>query len=337
MTERRRSGCWKIGCCGCCVPVVAIVLLMAVVALSELSRGSTDRRQESRDLERQLPALPSLEELMASGELLAQPLELGDFQTAFNGSDLASKVGRVVLDLHVGDFSIRAGEAGEPIRVDANFEGDAFELREDFTEDPAGGFAYQISFKPKGGMAGMVFRGAGNNPRNKLEIVLPRDRPLDLVGELGLGQAQVDLGGLWLRTVDLEIGAGEHTIELTEPLLMPMSSFRIAAKAGELQLRGLGYASPQDVSVEMSVGELLLDLSGQPWQASSRVRLDFGFGDARVRLPVGARVEVERGKVSIGESNLRQPSNEGIAAGAPTVTLDLKAKVGELTLEPSSI
>jgi hypothetical protein len=58
------------------------------------------------------------------------------------------------------------------------------------------------------------------------------------------------------------------------------------------------------------------------------------MGDCRVELPVGVRVDLASGHVSLGESNtaaldrLQKPP-----AGAPTVTLSASMRMGQLLLE----
>ena len=304
---------------------------MLIVTVAQLARDSSDRRIERRDLVRELPPLPELEELLASGELSSTPFPVEN-PAFFEAPELASKVGTVVLDLSVGEFTIRAGEPGEPIRVEADYESDAFELRETFTEGGDGAWTYEISFRPKGGILGMMFRGAGNNPRNNVEIVLPRGRPLDLVGDLGLGLTEADLGGLLLRTVDLEAGTGEHIIEFSEPLAMPMDYFHIEKGVGEMQILDLGNAQPREIDLEMRVGELRVDMSGGPWSVDSLMRVAFGVGESRIKAPENVRLELKRASVLVGDRVVRRFDNKGIPEDAPTVAFDLSVKIGSLVV-----
>ncbi len=327
--SRKRSGCFKIGCFGCLLPVAVIIGLMVVLGVAQLARNSGDRQLENHELVRELPPPPDLEALRASGELDGRSLPLGEPRN-LEAPEAGPKGGRVVLDLSYGEFRIRAGEPGEPIRTSADYESDAFRLDEEYSEEEDGRFTYSVRFKPRGGMPGMMFRGAGNNPHNRVEIVLPRDRPFDLEGRLGVGESRLELGGLWLRRVDLEAGTGEHVFEFEEPLLMPMSSFAVSMSVGELRILGLGYASPREVEVRQRLGELRLDLSG-PWANDSRVVVDFGVGESQVEVGEGVRVEIERAAMGIGERSLRV-DNDDVPEGAPTLTLDLRGKLGEFTV-----
>ena len=329
MARQKERGCFKTGCLGCGCLVVVFILVMVLFTVIQLARDSSDRRNENRLLVRELPAPPDLDALRASGELAS--LELPLALDIFDNDQLASKVGKVVLDLSVGDFTIRAGDPGEPLRVDADYEADAFRLEEVFSESESGGWTYEITFKPKGGMVGMMFRGAGNNPRNDIEITLPRGQPLDLEGDLGLGETHMDLGGLWLRRVDLRAGTGEHIIEFGEPLAVPMSSFHVDKGMGELRILELGNASPRDVVVRMSIGELRLEMGG-PWVTDSKVVVDFGIGEGRVILPAHARVEVERARILLGDAGVDRVDNQGIAEDAPTIRVDLHGKLGGIAL-----
>ncbi len=86
--------------------------------------------------------------------------------------------------------------------------------------------------------------------------MIPRGRPIDLKGSIRMGESKTDLGGLWVRNVDLRYKAGDHFIEFREPLPFPMDRFKIEGSMGGLEIRGLGQASPSTVEVKQGMGEL---------------------------------------------------------------------------------
>ncbi|HUP23258.1 MAG TPA: hypothetical protein VNB06_10010 [Thermoanaerobaculia bacterium] len=328
---KERAGCWKIGCLGCGGLAVAMVLVFALVSVLQVSRDRGERPIESRDVVQRLPTLPELEALIERGELGAGGrLNLPD-GAPFESPVLAGKVGTVELDLDVGEFEIVPGAAGEPIRVDGEYEEDAFRLAESFVEHDDGTWTYRVSMRPRGGMFGMLFRGAGNNPRNRITITLPRGQPFDLVGKVGLGSTRIELGGLLVRRLDLDAGTGEHEISFEEPLLAPMESFRLGKSIGDLRVHGLGNASPAVVEISQSIGEARIDLSGA-WAGDADIRIENRIGEASVVVPDNVRVQVDRARVALGEQRVRVPDSDSLPADAPTLRLRLEGSIGDVRI-----
>ncbi len=305
------------------------VVLVFLVSAIHLSTEPEDPRPEQLQIEHPLPAAPEPPRSPASdgpqiGEVLPLP-ELEEFPRDFQGA------GRVVLDLRMGEFVIRPGPADEPIRIDADYDAGTFELTEELTSDDDGSWTYEVSFGSKRGFLGMILGGGRHNVDNRIEITIPRGHPIDLVGEISMGEFEADLGGLWVRRVDFELGLGDHFIEFRDPLPYPMESFRAEASMGSVEVRSLGDASPATVEVEHSMGELFLDLKGA-WQGDAEVEIGFSMGECRVWLPENVRVDIEKASVGLGESSIDRPRTD-LPEDAPSLTLRLNGSMGEANIE----
>ncbi len=336
--DGKKRGCFKVGCLGCLsISAIGIVALMLATG-AQLLRDNSPSPVESARLDRELPEMPELDELIARGEIGTQselPIDQGSRlrDSVFSSPELAGKIGRIELDLHLGEFEIVAGEPGQGVVVDGEYESDAFRLAEDFELQEDGSWTYKLSFRPRGGMFGMMFRGAGNNPNNRIKITLPPDRPFDLVGELGVGETALDLGGLWIRDLDLESGVGSHRVEFSRPTAYPMDSFSMEMSVGELEIEELGNASPRRVRVAHQIGEVNVDLSGA-WQVDSEVTIRNRIGEARVEAPDEARLEVEAAEVLIGDPARRRVPEPpaDLPEDAPTLKLVLEGQIGEVRI-----
>ncbi len=322
-------GCFKYGCVGCLSVLALGVLVVFLISAVHLTTEPEDPRPEQLQVERPLPDAPELPRSPASdrpqiGEVLPLP-ELAEFPS---DSELT---GQVVIDLKMGDFVIRPGPAGEPIRIDADYDAGTFELTEELTTDDDGGWTYEVSFSSKRGWLGLLLGGGRHNIDNRIEIIIPRGHPIDLVGKVGMGEFEADLGGLWVRRVDLELGAGDHFVEFSDPLPYPMESFRTESSMGSVEVRSLGDASPDSVEVDHSMGELFLDLKGA-WQGDAEVDVGFSMGECRVWLPEDVHVEIERASVGLGESSIDRPRSDP-PADAPTLALRVSGSMGEANIE----
>lgn len=340
---KKRSGCFKYGCIGC-VSIVAlffgaIFLLSAIQLTADNTPEPVERRTE-----RPLPTPPSPPEApkapTADGDADSQSggsIAVGtDAPVTFELPGLLSPEdatpGTLILDLRMGEFTLEPGPADQPIRVEADFDASTFELQEDFVETDDS-WTYKVKFGGRGGLLGMILRGGGNNVGNRVKIIVPRGHPIRLVGEVSMGESSFDLGGLWVQSVDLDMGAGDHFIEFREPLPFPMESFHLETSMGGVEVRSLGEASPAVVDVEHGMGDLFLDLEGA-WRNDSDIRAEFSMGQCRLWLPDNVKVDMEKSKVAMGEARTdRLPDPSELPPDAPTLRISASGSMGELRIE----
>lgn len=329
------KGCFRFGCFGCLMLLAISIGVVLLLGAIQLTTDSGDPMPEQRNAEHPLPPAPPIPgvalspEAPTSGGGELPSIAVGPLPADFDPSDV--RAGVLVLDLSMGDFIIQPGPPGEPIRVEADYDTNSFELAETFEEDSDGTWRYEVEFGLRGGWLGALLRG-GAQGHNRVTITIPRDQPLDIRGKIGMGQSEVDLGGLWVRDVDLEMGTGDHFLEFREPLRVPMASFTVDGSMGEVELRGLGDASPRDVRVDHGMGAMLVDLSGA-WRNDADVRVEFSMGECKVWLPQeNVNIEVDRASVSMGEKRVNLGDRPKIP-GAPTIALNLSGSMGELVVK----
>jgi len=336
MSERKQvPGCLKYGCVGCLSVLALSVGLIFLLSAIHLTSDPEEPRQEQRQAEHDLPLVPDAPNYPSVDEpSIPQVLPLPELAEFPDGErpGAGARTGRILIDLEMGEFSIRPGPAGQPIRIEADYDASSFELIEEFKPNEDGGWTYDVSFGSQRGLLGMIFRGNRHNVDNRLELIIPRDYPVDIVGKVGFGEFEADLGGLVIRDIDLEFGAGEHFVEFREPLPFPMESFHTESSVGSVEVRSLGDASPRSVEVDHGIGELFLDLKGA-WRNDAEIDVDFSVGECRLWLPEDVHVDLERTKISIGESSFDSPSSKPIPEDAPTLTLAMSGGIGEVRVE----
>ncbi len=330
MSDGKLPGCFKYGCIGClsvgALGVAAIFLLSAI----NLAYEPEEPRPEQRELVRELPEAPELPAPAFPGsDAPSVPDSLSLPDSADTGVERA---GRIVLDLSVGNFVVRPGPAGEPIRVEADYDTASFDLSEEYTTTDDGTWTYEVSFGARRGFLGMLFGGGVQDGDNRIELIIPRGHPMDIVGKIGIGESDVDLGGLWIRDVDLELGTGDHFVEFRDPLPFPMADFAIDASIGEVEVRNLGAGSPRSVTVEHGIGELLVDLQGS-WRQDADVDVKCGIGACRLWLPDSAHIDVRKASVGLGESRVERQDSEDLPEDAPTLHLEMRGSIGEVRVE----
>jgi hypothetical protein len=167
--------------------------------------------------------------------------------------------------------------------------------------------------------------------RNRVTIHVPRNLPLRLEGLVRMGESDLELGGLALRSVRLAAEMGDHRISFSEPTPQPIESFEVRGSMGAVHVAGLGNASPQTISVRHHMGELGLGLEG-PWRNDCAVHARWRMGQMTIDVDDSVHVEVGPSLVLLGAKDVRVSPREDLAADAPTLQLDLGGAMGEVVV-----
>ncbi len=258
----------KTGCIGCGA-VLGLLLLAGVIMA-----GLGYMRAQSEDVqERQLePAVASA--------------------VAGQGETPRPEPGRLVLDVKVAEFRLKPGAPGERLRIDARYDQNAFELRENLrpTAGEIGGWVYEVTLEPTGSPLMAMIKQAFSRNDPKLDVWVPPDLPVELEVAVDSGGGILELGGLWIPSADFRLEKGGVVIEIGEPLVEPMESLQVAAHMGGFAIERLGNASPRrfDLELRMSGGDL--DLRGE-WVTDSQIGLTWKRGGLSVNLPYDTGVE----------------------------------------------
>lgn len=321
-----RRGCFKYGCFGCLGTIGLVIIVFGVIAAMALIMGPPEQDFVRPEMVRELPGTAA----SAAGGGADETSDRGDEAPPLQLEELARTPGRVVLDLSGGQFEVVPGEPGEPVRVEGNYNAGAFELTERFEEEADGSWTWRVRFRRNVSWMRMLF--GDQHEDNRVRIVLPRDVPFVLDGDIGMGVSRIDLGGLSLIAVDLDLGMGEHRVGFSEPTPSPLERFVVDAGMGEFDVDRLGHASPAEVRVTGRMGEFSLDLHGE-WKNDAEITAGWRMGQCTVRLPSDVAVKSEGANVMMGGANLSGLRNRpDPPPGAPTLTIRVSGSMGELTV-----
>jgi hypothetical protein len=127
----------------------------------------------------------------------------------------------------------------------------------------------------------------------EMEVFLPGEVAMDLDLEFGAVRADVDLGGLRMRELDLQTGASESRVDVSEANPVRMSRATMEVGAADFHVRNLGNLNAERITVDAGVGNVVLDFRGA-WQGDSNVTVDMGLGALELRFPEGLGVRLIR-------------------------------------------
>jgi hypothetical protein len=149
--------------------------------------------------------------------------------------------------------------------------------------------------------------------------------------KIGAGQGELDLTDLQLEELDIDLGAGDFSVQFNAPNQVQMRRFTLDVGAANLEIEGVGNASPEDMIIQGGAGKIALDLTGD-WANSADIEVTSGVGQLELRLPddVGARVKVEGGLSNVEASGLSRSGDAYIndAYGEAEIELNIEVTTG---------
>jgi hypothetical protein len=237
------------------------------------------------------------------------------------------------LEYAAGSLRIAPGQPAELYRMDLSYDEDRFVPLSDF--DVTRG-SVLLGLRAAGDAGVRVVS------RNQLQQVAavafsPRvDLALDLM--LGAVDADVELGGLRVSTLDLKTGASRSVVRFSQPNLTRCRSAHFSAGAAELTVIGLGNSRCDEIEFEGGVGRVTLDFSGS-WTSSARVQVKMAVGELTLRLPrkAGVRIAMDKFLSRFAPAGLVLRGNEFVSPGYDRsqrkLDLDLTTAMGGVNVE----
>ncbi len=261
MAESSNGKKWlKYGCFGC-LGVIGLVVFagFVVVGLAWMQAGS-----EEIDEKVLTPTIPR-----ASDELSAEA---------------SSRRGVVTLKVTDAQLSIEPARPGESLRVDARFDTNAYELIESVEPLPDDAWSYLMTFQ--GTRSGLIntLKELLTDSGPEVTVYLPPDQPIELNLIVSGGGFEVELGGLWLTAIDIDVEQGGGELAVSDPLREPVERIEMEVSMGGLDVESLGNASPRSLTVVSRMGGTNLDLTGR-WLQDAEINIRSRMGGTNVELP----------------------------------------------------
>lgn len=160
--------------------------------------------------------------------------------------------------------------------------------------------------------------------------------PMDLVISAGAYDGTIELGGLSLKSLEVNDGASNVDLSFSEPNPIEMSILRYATGASDVKLIGLANANFSTLTFSGGAGNYTLDFSGE-FQQDAVATVDSGFGNVSLIIPedVNAKITVEGAALNINHgSGWSQSGQEYMQKGnGHTLTIIVKMAAGNLLID----
>ncbi len=169
-------------------------------------------------------------------------------------------------------------------------------------------------------------------------ISLTRDVPIDLELQFGAGEANIDLGGMRIRNLDLSTGASKTRLAFGAPNPIAAQTIKIEAGAAELTVTGLGNLRAEHYEFQGGVGSTTLDFGGA-WNRNATATVQMGVGSVKLRLPRGLGVRIDRSSFMSSFDAPGMVKRDGSyfssnwSSAAHRLTIDVDAAFGSIDVE----
>lgn len=109
--------------------------------------------------------------------------------------------------------------------------------------------------------------------------------------DMGACDANLDLGGLRLRGLHMDVGASSGRIDFSEPNHITMEDMDIDVGASSLDIVNLGNAHAERIDFSCGAASCELDFRGD-FQGETTLDIDVGVGSADIVVPEGVAVRI---------------------------------------------
>lgn len=192
----------------------------------------------------------------------------------------------VLVQFAAGELSVAPGDGELLYEMELRYDEDRFRALSEY--DPS---TNRVRLGLDGQRQGN--RSINLDKEQEARIRLTRRVPVSLDVDFGAGEADLDLGGIALRALDLSAGASEATIRFSEPNRVAARTINLEAGAAELEVIGLGNARAEHIHFQGGVGSTTLDFTGA-WTADAEAEVQLGVGSVTIRLPRGLGVQIRK-------------------------------------------
>jgi hypothetical protein len=327
---RKLSGWQKVGIfagVGCFSIILIIVVGVAIavsVARSRLAElGDPTPRRVERTITLPAPAAVPAEKPDARDAGAA---------AAAGAVKTAGDPQRLEIDLEEGSFDIRPGAAGSDVKVEGEFAEGLYELTQNTIDNAGGSKKTTVRFRSKAPAWARILGGMGGNNRGRrpsLTLTIPEGLPIDLSLRVAMGESRIDLGGLTLTELGLDLSMGNHEIDFKEPV-EGLNRLRLQTQMGNVRVSNLGNAGAKTIDGSGSMGNLSADLGGN-WKPGTEAQASFtqSMGELTINVPTKVKLDAEihtsQGEAPPAPSTADEPTDPN----APKLKLRVSTSMGE--------
>jgi len=179
------------------------------------------------------------------------------------------------------------------ITVDSITEAALFDIKYDERS-----VRYDVDYYEKGNKGFLTFESDQRNyinmdsDENRWDIVLSNKYESSLNLDIGACEAKIDLGGIPLKKLSINLGAASGQFDFSKPNPIRLEEFKMDAGVSSLNMVSIGNANFSRFIFNGGLGSYELDFRGK-YKGESEIFIEIGLGSAEIILPADVPVRIE--------------------------------------------
>jgi hypothetical protein len=181
-----------------------------------------------------------------------------------------------------------------------------------------------------GAQARPATRAGGESGSGEAILQLGRATPLNVAIRLDVARANLDFGGLALRSLAIHASASEARVRFDTANATSMETLELDISAATIRASGLANANPARIRVAARAGTAEVDLGGE-WTRDIELEIDITLATVTVHVPANVGIEIEttrRMLAQVTAPGLRQAGDLYVSPNAATAQRKLRIRAG---------
>lgn len=243
------------------------------------------------------------------------------------------KLLRATLDFHAGNARVSGVPGDQLFQVLMRYDAERFVPVQQF--EPRSGTLH-LGLAPVGAVGVRVTSRAQLSQTAAFSF--SRDVPLALTANFGASEAELELGGLTLTSLDVHASATRGTVNFGTPNRGSCRMANFSVTAGQLDIRRVANSNCREILVEGAAGKAILSFDGS-WNGDVTLTVNMSMGGLTLRLPsgTGVRINSNRFLSTLNADGLVREDggwvSTGYAQAQHKLMVELKTSVAGVNLE----
>lgn len=198
----------------------------------------------------------------------------------------AEDIELLIIDIEIGaaEINISTDDIEEVVKADIEYDSRKVEIITDYDLDGDVGFLHLAN--------DISDKWDIDTEDNIWDVVFSTRYEAEVGLELGACTAEIDLGGMPIIQLDVQIGAAEGMLKFSQPNPTRADRLSFETGASKFFVEKLGNANFRRLDFEGGVGKFELDFSGE-YNAKSKARISIGLGSVTILIPRDLPVRIE--------------------------------------------
>lgn len=120
--------------------------------------------------------------------------------------------------------------------------------------------------------------------RGRITLALPISPVYEVDMGLGVSEAKVDLGGIPIKSLEIDCGVGELIVDFSKPNPKSGGRFKLRTGIGTSTIKNLGNGNFREIGIKTGISSLKIDLKGS-WEHEAETDIDGALTDVEFTVP----------------------------------------------------